>query len=795
MAKIQEYKSFLVNGSKELKDPNNLSNIASINNACIIRNQYVSLNGTNSYISFPNVTAYASLTNKLQIELTFNTFDVDSKIFVLDKDGLFNLQVQENKIIFALETNLGTITYESRFQTVNINEWIYILITVNLLTSTVEIYLNNSLKSFFSTTGALGTSLGISSDLLIAGAKTGITNSGTVEHGLDYLSISNTVFTSPERSNKYTLMNKYIAYKYNLYAIQDYIEAPVISLSGSSSGSTYNSIGIEWDSVPNATSYSLYVSEDDFLNYINNYDPAIITGNNQLIIGLDQVTEYKIKMTASGTNNIPSPYSNILAVLTDLTPPVAMAASVIQSGSFYANWNSVSDVTGYEFDLATDIGFTSYVSGSESLNVGNVTTWLNSNLDSDEFYYYRVRATGGTNTSDSSNIITTLTLLPAPIAEEATLVTTTTFTANWSVPIMGYTATGYNLTVLDDNDDPLPSYDALDVGNVLSYNITGLVKETNYSYIVSAYSPNQTSVDSNEISLTTAPETRLFFSQTLIFYDNSKYPNIYKADIENISVTPVYSATPSYGSASGPFYSPNYDPVNEYMYFTQYPNNIYRIKLDGSNLSNVSNIADGNYCGHVQIAPNGNKIAYLVTTVNNNQKLGPGVINISTVDGLSTTSTGISAYSVDFNLTSDKILASIGNDISLYNLDGTGKVTISTENALEAFYSPDRTKIIYRKAISGYSQIFLMDADGSNVTQLTTSAIDKYNACFNPFMTKIAFNTDYNNYNGGYSYGWDNIRFLEYPVIDPSTYTTMASYSGVNGSVTGGVINNSWKNI
>lgn len=73
--------------------------------------------------------------------------------------------------------------------------------------------------------------------------------------------------------------------------------------------------------------------------------------------------------------------------------PSSSAASSIGSSAFTANWATVSGVTGYRLDVATDAGFTSMVSGYNNLYVsGQSTNSYNVTGLGGGTYYYRVRA-------------------------------------------------------------------------------------------------------------------------------------------------------------------------------------------------------------------------------------------------------------------------------------------------------------------------------------------------------------------------------------------------------------------
>jgi hypothetical protein len=119
-------------------------------------------------------------------------------------------------------------------------------------------------------------------------------------------------------------------------------------------------------------------------------------------------------------------------------------------------------------------------------------------------------ATSGTLTVVPSNIcgsgpsqtlaITVNPLPSAPTANNATGISTTSFTANWnSVP----GATGYYLDVSTDAgfSSFVPGYNNLNVGNVTSYNVSGLTTCGTYYYRVRAYNTCGISANSNIVSV------------------------------------------------------------------------------------------------------------------------------------------------------------------------------------------------------------------------------------------------------------------------------------------------------
>jgi Tol biopolymer transport system component len=88
------------------------------------------------------------------------------------------------------------------------------------------------------------------------------------------------------------------------------------------------------------------------------------------------------------------------------------------------------------------------------------------------------------------------------------------------------------------------------------------------------------------------------------------------------------------------------------------------------------------------------------------------------------------------------------NEIWVMNADGTNPVQLTDNNLLEGrpVFSPDGTKIVYsRRGLPGTPasvrqlDIYVMSADGTQQTRLTTSLANDNNPRFSPDGTKIAF--------------------------------------------------------
>ena len=136
----------------------------------------------------------------------------------------------------------------------------------------------------------------------------------------------------------------------------------------------------------------------------------IVSSPRSISVSPSSNTTYTLT-AVSDVNCTGTSYTGSAVITVNYPPsaPVSSAFGILGETSFRAHWQSVANATSYRLDVSTNSGFSSYVSGYQDRNVGDVTQYDVEGLTTGTIYYYRVRVVTDCGTSSNSETQTAFT--------------------------------------------------------------------------------------------------------------------------------------------------------------------------------------------------------------------------------------------------------------------------------------------------------------------------------------------------------------------------------------------------
>ena len=198
------------------------------------------------------------------------------------------------------------------------------------------------------------------------------------------------------------------------------------------------SIDLVWNASARASEYQVIVSKSsDFSSTVSD---QTVNDTTALIIGLSNLTDYfwKVKAINSTGESSFSDTRTFQTKAVDASVPILLnplAGSTDVDTSQTLIWSSAVGALEYEYQLSTQINFSTLVSGT----VQSDTTALVSGLNHSTQYFWRARAIGAQDTSDWSAVFDFTTIIEK--AEAPMLVS----------PIDGFTDADTSLTLVWNN--------------------------------------------------------------------------------------------------------------------------------------------------------------------------------------------------------------------------------------------------------------------------------------------------------------------------------------------------------
>jgi len=253
---------------------------------------------------------------------------------------------------------------------------------------------------------------------------------------------------------------------------------------------TNTSVDLSWSGIPNASSYQIWTSVTGVITVGN-----VTTFN---LTGLTEGTTYdwSVRSLCAGggsTSWVDGTFTTTGTACSDvLEADFNMNVTGITNTSATLNWDAISGSASYQI----------WTSVTGVVNVGNSTSYSLTGLSEGTTYGWNVRTLcigGGSSDWASDQFTTTGTACPDVTAADFNMsetgITSTTATLNWD-PIAG--ANSYQIWTSVTG--------VVSVGNVTTYNLTGLSENTTYTWSVRTLCTGGGSSDWANDQFTTLPD-------------------------------------------------------------------------------------------------------------------------------------------------------------------------------------------------------------------------------------------------------------------------------------------------
>lgn len=199
-------------------------------------------------------------------------------------------------------------------------------------------------------------------------------------------------------------------------------------------------------------------------------------------------------------------------------PPTGLVATNITHNSFQLGFVDATGHAGYKLDVSPTSTFSTFLTGYQNRDLGDVTSHVVTGTAALTNYYVRMRTYDSADNESLNSVVLLVQTAPPPdvapptqvVVDEASSIASTAWTMNWSEAEDDVGVVSYEIDVATDSGFTLPlMYGATpvlayNVGNILSYRVVGAQPNTTYFMRARAKDASgKVSTNSDTVTVTT----------------------------------------------------------------------------------------------------------------------------------------------------------------------------------------------------------------------------------------------------------------------------------------------------
>ncbi|MBC7564948.1 fibronectin type III domain-containing protein [Candidatus Saccharibacteria bacterium] len=202
---------------------------------------------------------------------------------------------------------------------------------------------------------------------------------------------------------------------------------------------SFTTISLAWQQIPNITSYTLEQSNDS--GFTSGVIGTDVTVNSAVASGLTAGNTYYYRVRPIGSVGLADWSNTASATTRSLATPV-ITATTVSNTQLKVTWPDILYETSYTLQYSTTgTNWTSPVPTTISGIAANTTSYIVSGLSTAVTYYFRLQALAAADTSDWSANASATTIIPAPVCSATGGGSNTQIIPTWGASVGAVTYT------------------------------------------------------------------------------------------------------------------------------------------------------------------------------------------------------------------------------------------------------------------------------------------------------------------------------------------------------------------